>query len=315
MDISKEQAVINLYKKGPDFEGLYGYGSAVFPQSGYDKKKDLTIDTLCIVNNVSEYLLRDLELNPNNYSPHQKKFILSKGNDKIKGKNKIVFFTGARSNGYQIKRGIAQLDDTQYNVSTGDILYLLWRFQKPVFPFKTTEKIEKTIIKKSQIQGVLMGLLTLEEDKNTFYDLYLNIYGLSYKGDIRNGLFENPDKVKNSVEKNFDNIKKIYEPIHENLGIITEDDLKNKREILLDHINDLLPCVNSYLINNNVDVNSLKDVRDKLNYFIRHQNMKESITQPIQGLRVNGLTDSMTYLGCKIEKSIGGYKKRLQSKK
>lgn len=53
-----------------------------------------------------------------------------------------------------------------------------------------------------------MGLLTLEDEKNTFYDLYTNIYGLSYRGNCRNGLCENPDKIKNSVENNFDRIKK-----------------------------------------------------------------------------------------------------------
>ena len=315
MDIKKEQAVIEFYEKGPAYEGLYGYGSAVFPQKGYDKKSNLTIDTLCIVSNIKDYLLEDLHQNPQNYSAHQRKFILSKSNDIIKGKNDIVFFSsGAISNGYQIKRGFAQLDDTLKHAMLGDRWYLLWRLQKPVYSFKTADILEEDIIQKTRTQGVLIGLLTLEEDKSTFYDLYTNIYGLSYKGDCRNGIFENPDKIKNSVENNLEHIQKIYKPIHESFGIATEQDLQEKRKLLLEYVGELLPYVKDYLTTNNTNFNSLVDVRNKLNQFIKHQNRKECILEPIHGLKVNGLAESSIYLGKKLGKSIGGYKKRFQKK-
>lgn len=52
-----------------------------------------------------------MDMNPQNYSKHQKKFILSKDNKIIKGPNNTVFFTGASSHGYPIKRGFIQLSD------------------------------------------------------------------------------------------------------------------------------------------------------------------------------------------------------------
>lgn len=165
----------NKEKSKPSYDGLYGYESAVFYQKGYEKVTNLTNDTLCIVPNTKEYLLADLNMNPQNYSKYQKKFILSKDNKIIKGPNDIVFFTGASSHGYPIKRGFIQLSDALTHTLLGNTWYSVWRFQKPLYSFKSTYTLDNTVIQISRKQDVLMGLLTLENEKIPFM-IYIPIY-------------------------------------------------------------------------------------------------------------------------------------------
>jgi translocator assembly and maintenance protein 41 len=65
-------------------------------------------------------------------------------------------------------------------------------------------------------QAVRVALLTLPAEFNET-ELYERIAGISYKGDFRMVIGENPNKVKNIVEKQLSHFRRVYSHLLEDL--------------------------------------------------------------------------------------------------
>lgn len=130
----------------------------------------------------------------------------------------VYFNTDVRIDGRRMKYGIVSEERFQSDLYNWDTLYLAGRCQKPVeFVLPKDEKIS-TSLKVNFLYALHAALLMLP-GKFTRATLLLEIVGLSYLGDIRRGLAENPRKVMNIVDGQFDELWALYEGLLEEVGL------------------------------------------------------------------------------------------------
>lgn len=119
-------------------------------------------------------------------------------------------------NGTMIKYGVVNLDTLARDLSTWDTLYMAGRLQKPVKILRDDPRI-RLGNQINLISAVRVALLMLPE-KFTERQLFMAIAGISYMGDPRMRFYaENPKKVKNIVEHQLPNFRRLYAPLIQDL--------------------------------------------------------------------------------------------------
>ena len=98
-----------------------------------------------------------------------------------------------------------------------DTLYCSGRLQKPVSILKSSASMAKPL--ESNLQGALAASVFLLPPNFSELDLYLQITSLSYEGDFRMGIAENPNKIENIVRGNnsLPRFQSLYRPFLDSL--------------------------------------------------------------------------------------------------
>jgi translocator assembly and maintenance protein 41 len=108
----------------------------------------------------------------------------------------------------------------QRDLEEWETLYLAGRLQKPVKILRQDAKLG--LATKMNLENAIRISLLMLPERFTEEDLYLKIAGLSYSGDFRMRIGENPYKVFNIVYAQMDAFREKYDPIIEDLPNISK---------------------------------------------------------------------------------------------
>ncbi|KAG9303431.1 hypothetical protein G9A89_013757 [Geosiphon pyriformis] len=190
----------------------FAYGSGVFPQRGYDSSKSKPmIDFIFGVSHPQHWHSLNLAQYPEHYSIIR---MLGSGpvsflQEKIGAG--IYYNPYVKIDGMLIKYGVVSIDTLCRDLLDWETLYIAGRMQKPIKILKDYARVR--LANQVNLANALRTALLLLPKEFTEYDLYLKIAGLSYQGDFRSYIGENPKKIENMVSWQMENFKLLYSGI------------------------------------------------------------------------------------------------------
>ncbi len=272
----------------------FGYGSGIFKQKGNDETKSI-IDTIFVVEDAKNWHRENKKKNPSDYSMSAKILLGRINFERIAGLTGITYQTNIGYENHQFKYGVIGEQAFITQMESWNKFFLPGRFQKPVYPIRTTDTIDTAIDLNRKI-ALLVSLLTVSEHDKTLRGLFINLCSLSYFGDIRMLFVENPNKVINIVDAEFSLLSEIYCQNDKFFSVLENGELDiNYPEILNELYRILPPELNKYL-------NNLETLQQNLLLHIQKKNRIESITQPLVGISTIGPVASFQYVKQKMAK-------------
>ncbi|KAG2197992.1 hypothetical protein INT47_004959, partial [Mucor saturninus] len=195
------------------------YGSGVFHQSGYDEKKKPMVDFIFGVSHPGHWHALNIQQNPHHYSSVR---WLGSGavtllQEKIGAG--VYFNPYVQVNGMNIKYGVVSIEKLCKDLIDWETLYLAGRMHKPVKILRDDSRV-RLANQVNLTEAVRVALLTLPE-KFSEKELYDRIAGISYKGDFRMIIGENPNKVQNIVSTQMENFHRLYYGLLDDLPNVT----------------------------------------------------------------------------------------------
>ena len=281
-----EDFIKEFLNERPDVVAAFGYGSGVFKQLGYNSNEKPQIDLILIVNDIKVWHKDNIKKNPKDYSFIGRNFFLNSSLDEIKGITGITYQSNIEYKKHLFKYGIIEYDDFVKHMQTWDSFYVPGRFQKPILTIKSNKYIDEVILQNRR-NACKIGLLCL--DKKELKELYLTICSLSYSGDTRMKIAENPKKVDNIVGASYDKFEEMY----------NFDDLyrKNGEKIEFElNLKELPSSLENYIKDNKT--------KEKVIEYLFNLNRKESSLQTIKGIKTNGIVKSLKYGFAKVLKKF-----------
>lgn len=195
----------------------FGYGSGVFPQRSYDPSASGNerplLDFVFAVSHPSHWHSINLQQNPSHYALPLRWF----GSGPIswlqeKGPGAGVWFNvDVEIEGRRLKYGVVSLDGLCRDLLDWETLYLAGRMQKPIHILRDDARVR--LANQVNLASALRAALLTLPDRFTERDLYTSVAGLSYRGDFRMRLGENPKKVENIVDAQLDHFRSLYGPL------------------------------------------------------------------------------------------------------
>lgn len=115
-----------------------------------------------------------------------------------------------------MKYGVVNIETLCRDLAEWDTLYLAGRLQKPVKILRDDPRV-RLAYQINLMSAVRVALLLLPT-RFTEHELYSAIAGISYLGDPRMRFYaENPNKVRNIVDSQLANFRRLYTPLVEQL--------------------------------------------------------------------------------------------------
>ncbi|AET37347.1 putative phosphatidate cytidylyltransferase Ecym_1090 [Eremothecium cymbalariae DBVPG len=255
----------------------FGYGSGVFEQSGYLQESEKPqIDLIFGVSHPEHFHSLNMRQNPHHYSTMR--YFGSDFVSKLQDVGAGVYFNPfVNIYGHDVKYGVISMENLLKDLATWDTFYLAGRLQKPVKVLKNDLRVQfwNQLNLKAAATLAKSRIMAKSPSKFSEFEFYKEITALSYLGDVRYKLGgENPKKIHNIVEKNFDNFRSYYKPIY--------------KDVVL---NDL-----SYLPKGYTPDNALSALEQKI--------YVSSSVQAIKGIFTAGLTKSIKYAWAKKMKAL-----------
>lgn len=282
----------------PDVIAAYGYGSKIFKQENAITTDSL-IDLIFVVDNIKEWHLKNLEINPKDYSYIGSKFFANAQTDSIKGTTGIAYISDIEENGLRYKFGTIEYKDLYYNLQSWNSFYVPGRFQKTIYPYKEDIELNEAIMLNRK-KALLVAAYLAKKDFLTKEELFEILVNLSYMGDPRMKIGETPEKVKNIVQGAYDEFNRIYNfdtPYFEDLG----DKISINTANLANQFNNLPLAIRKYINNSNTDV-----ISDNINNYLTNLNHDEAWEMMKKAILTNGIVRSAAYGTRKLKKGING---------
>lgn len=302
--MDKSQIITSFVLNRPEAVGIYGYGSGVFKQEGYSEAEKPQIDIIFLVDDLKEWHYENMEKNPNDYSMLGKLHIYRSSIDKLKGNNKITYYSHIYENGYRFKYGVMEEVDFLSSLNSWGNFFIAGRFQKPVLKIKGNE-IEDKAIDYNRKQAMLVAAM-LSGNKVTKQEFYKNICALSYNGALRMQIAENPHKVENIVNGCYDRFKNLYKFDVDYIKEIDSETIQINHMKAVRHANELPIGLLVYLYTEGYDITNIFDLRTGINYYLSEHNKREELSQSIDTFKTNGIVRSTPYLFAKVKKRVIG---------
>lgn len=193
------------------------YGSAIFSQ-GQSSQADPSklIDLLVVADNLPAWHHHNMT----RHSAHYPRLLRLLGPQRLG----LLFFPYAEIAGIRCKYGVVSANDLLRDLQTWDTLYCAGRLHKPVkIVGRPTDELHQALDGNLKCAlGVSLLLNTMDSNPNiscSELDLYKGITRLSYDGDIRMMLAEDPRKIDNIVENNLDGFRQLYQPYLQDLVV------------------------------------------------------------------------------------------------
>lgn len=285
-------------KNRPEVIAAYGYGSGIFKQAGYNNKDKPQIDLIFVVDDLKKWHKANFKLNRKDYSFIGKVFFKYAKVSTLKGTTGITYVSNIEEDGNIFKYGTIEEKDLINNMNTWQSFYMPGRFQKTIYPIKENNEL-KDAIKKNRENALLISTYLQEKKEVTRKDILVTLCGLSYLGDTRMGIAENPNKVSNIVEGSFDEFNSIYD-FNTNYIEVNEDRLIIDRKKLKKELKQLPKDLLEYIFDT-LDGDDEITKKRILDYF-RNLNHNESKKQTIKGIGTNGIVRSIRYASKKLAK-------------
>ncbi|GJJ78789.1 mitochondrial translocator assembly and maintenance protein 41 [Entomortierella parvispora] len=213
------KAVVDTIHHKAPIRYAFAYGSGVFAQKGYDGKKKPMVDFIFGVSHPQHWHSLNLQANPHHYS------ILGKFGSKAVATTQERFGAGVyfnpfvEVNGMLIKYGVVSIDTLCYDLLNWDTMYVSGRLHKPV-KILIDDPRTRLSNQVNLFNATRVALLSLPK-QFTSEELFTKIAGLSYLGDFRMSIGENPHKVQNIVKAQLSQFHRLYDPLLANLNNVT----------------------------------------------------------------------------------------------
>ncbi|EEB08408.1 matrix protein import protein [Schizosaccharomyces japonicus yFS275] len=206
------------------------YGSGVFSQKGYDKKKKPMLDFIFGVKDPYQWHSVNVKQNPKHYS-----FLKYFGSRSISYLQESVgtgvyYNPFVRMGGSVIKYGVTSLHNLYDDLLHWSTLYLAGRLHKPTKIIRAPDEFFE--FNHKNLESALYAALPFLSEKFQEAELYSTIASLSYLGDVRmSAMAENPQKVKNIVAAQFPLFRKLYLPLIHQVGNIRADNAEQLNDL------------------------------------------------------------------------------------
>ena len=294
-----EEKIKKFVLSRPDVEAAYGYGSGVFKQSGYTNADKPQIDLILVVNNLRDWHIANMKLNKTDYSFIGKDFFTNAKIEKLKGLTGITYLSNIEEDGNVFKYGTIELNDLYKHLYEWDSFYLPGRFQKTIYPIIENNTLTN-LVDKNREYALLLSSYLQKYDVVTKKEILTTLCGLSYMGDTRMKLAENPRKVLNIVEGSYDKFTKMYNFDVDYIKCIDDDICVIDKELLRRELKRLPYELCQYIM----PVIDEKDevIKEKIIEYFTILNKEESLNQTIKGLYTNGFVRSVDYAYKKVKK-------------
>ncbi|KAF9210716.1 Mitochondrial translocator assembly and maintenance protein 41 [Podila verticillata] len=210
--------VDSIHHKAP-IRYAFAYGSGVFAQKGYDSKKKPMVDFVFGVSHPQHWHSLNLQANPHHYS------LVGKLGSKAVAMTQERFGAGVyfnpfvEVNGMNIKYGVVSVDSLCNDLLNWETMYLSGRLHKPV-KILIDDPRTRLSNQVNLFNATRVALLSLPK-RFTSEELFYKIAGLSYLGDFRMSIGENPHKVQNIVNAQLSQFHRLYDPLLGNLSNVT----------------------------------------------------------------------------------------------
>lgn len=200
----------------PPVEFAFAYGSGAVEQGGYDYKKSPSkslpmVDLILVVKDSEQWHRENMFRNPTHYSSliPLSPFYTAAFQEKIKANfwfnayvplkpsTTVTSSTSINTNERLMKYGVISETDALGDLTEWRNLYAAGRLHKPVHILQHNSKFQ--IAMKHNYDHAIKTSLLLLPERFTEVDLFMTIASLSYIGDVRMFLGENPHKVFNLV--------------------------------------------------------------------------------------------------------------------
>lgn len=283
-----KEEILKFMESRPSTVAIIGYGSGVNPQKGQEKRKP-QIDLIVVVKSLKDFHRQNIKLNKKDYSFLSRLFFKYAPNRWLKSGGKICYMTYIPFGESKYKIGTIEEEDFLNDLKLWETFYMAGRMQKPILVVKATSEIEKAI-DYNRHAGVEVTNLVIDKDKVLLKDFYITLGSLSYIGDTRMGIAENPDKVKNIVEGSFEFYNEIF---GKNLKIVDGEVIIDK-DVDMDTLPDDLKEYLDYY----------KDipVSENIKNFLTLKNKSKSLAQTIKGIFTTGPVKAIKYAFEKLKR-------------
>ncbi len=299
--MSNKEAIEAFARKRPEARAIYGYGSGVFKQAKREGNGRILTDAIFVVDDLKDWHCKNMLLHPSDYSLIGRIHLSQRNVDRIKGLNKITYFSEIKDGDYTFKYGVTEVDDFIESLETWDNLFVAGRFHKPVMEVTSEEKIRDSIAYNRKCALIIACLFC--NPVTTRKEIYNKLCGLSYIGDARMAIAENPHKVENIVNGSFDIISHIYPLSNDFLNPDkTQSLFYIDYEKLIAHFNELPINLLEYLYKKNTDFEDIEMLRINVWEYLVKKNRVESRVQIIEGIKTNGIVRSIPYALAKVRK-------------
>ncbi|KAG0268393.1 Mitochondrial translocator assembly and maintenance protein 41 [Actinomortierella ambigua] len=224
MDIDAEvwerlKGVVDTFHHKAPIRYAFAYGSGVFSQKGYDGQNKPMVDFVFGVTHPQHWHALNLQANPHHYS------FLGKLGSKAVAMTQERFGAGVyfnpfvEVNGMIIKYGVVSIDTLCNDLLNWETMYVSGRLHKPV-KILLDDPRTRLSNQVNLFNATRVSLLSLPK-RFTSEELFTKIASLSYMGDFRMSIGENPHKVKNIVEAQLPQFHRLYDPLLASLSNVT----------------------------------------------------------------------------------------------
>ena len=190
----------------------FAYGSATFNQKGNIPSM---FDLMISVSNTNLFHKYQLESFPCHYAPWAAHRIVSFLNDSSPN---LYYNTGIRANGEVFKYGVIQSNNLSADLTEWKNLYAAGRLQKPLLILIESEKTQKNnFINRTmslKLASLINNINCQSPSNQEWASILKSIVELSYNGDVRMFIAENPLKIQKILESQFDSLLEIYKPLY-----------------------------------------------------------------------------------------------------
>eukprot|EP00753_Platysulcus_tardus_P003184 PLAT1230.1.p1 GENE.PLAT1230.1~~PLAT1230.1.p1 ORF type:complete len:334 (-),score=77.80 PLAT1230.1:185-1186(-) len=197
----------------PPVRFVAAYGSAVFKQAGYGKHDAPMMDILIAVDDALNWHVDNLANNSDHYAfplrLAQPSTIASFQRDYGAA---MYYNTDILAGEQRLKYGVIQAEDLVDDLLHWRWLYAAGRMHKPVAVLQSDEEVLHAAGVNLR-SALAAAVLLADGGKISRKQLFCHIAGLSYLGDPRMGVAENPHKVSNIVTGSLPHFHSLYGPV------------------------------------------------------------------------------------------------------
>lgn len=274
---------------------ILGYGSGVFAQDGYSSNESTVIDLIVVSEHRATYIEYLFRSGVVSWSSK----LVSDVTDP-----EIIFFTDVvLRRDVVVKIGVTEVNRFVSRLRDWDnSFYIPGRMQKPTKLISCDSPLMRDVLNESQCVNLPSGLaaaalLATRDDRSLpLSDIFASLVNLSYLGDIRMGLAENPIKIRNIVNAQMGFLTDMYGPYFDAVGIRK---MGNGTYNITSSPQDLWNMLPRSFTRGAIQH---PDPRKALRATLSSINRRESFHQALVGIGTSGVSKSINYLARKVSK-------------
>ncbi|KAI8592247.1 mitochondrial matrix Mmp37-domain-containing protein [Geranomyces variabilis] len=309
------------------------YGSGVFLQKGYKpaaigSKDAPMVDFLFGVTHPEHWHSLNIRQNRHHYSAlaHLGSKVVSNVQENMGAG--LYFNPDVEVAGLRIKYGVVSMDRLIRDLHDWETLYLAGRLQKPVKVLRSDARVN--LANRRNLRASVRTALLLLPTEFTEEELFCAIAGLSYTGDFRMKMGENPHKVFNIVYTQMDAFRELYKPVIEDLPnvnyvsesqIVQDLDARLRAQLLQKlpkHLHDKIYLYHQADSAGGSPTAALQEPQLSLSVAsspqlaqITERSLGDivrwpAISQSLKGILTAGFSRAFVYAGRKLKKSFSG---------